>query len=240
MGHARTGLSSGRQLYELQEVDLEIDDKREQLAQVTSRIGDSQALAAARSALAAEEERLAELERGQRDGERQTEDMQAKVTALEEKLYGGRVANPKELASIQEQVKHIRQHMKEQDDNTFDIMSKADDTERKMAALRNEAADIEREWRAEQAELSSEQAELTASLAALEQRREQMAARIEAATLELYHRLRQKRQGRAVAKLERGICQGCHIALPMSELQRARMGQELVQCSSCERILYVS
>jgi len=26
----------------------------------------------------------------------------------------------------------------------------------------------------------------------------------------------------------------------MTELQRARMGEEIVQCSSCERILYVS
>jgi len=79
-----------------------------------------------------------------------------------------------------------------------------------------------------------------ASLASLEQRREDLAARIDAASLELYQDLRQKRQGRAVAKVEQGMCQGCRLVLSMTELQRARISQELVQCSSCQRILYLS
>jgi predicted nucleic acid-binding Zn-ribbon protein len=60
-------------------------------------------------------------------------------------------------------------------------------------------------------------------------------------TLSFYDALRAKHQGRAVAKVERGTCGGCRISLPMSLLQRARSGSHvMVQCSSCERILYVS
>jgi len=43
-----------------------------------------------------------------------------------------------------------------------------------------------------------------------------------------------------VVKVERGMCQGCRISLPMSVLQKARSGFDVVQCVSCERILYVS
>ncbi|MCK4696871.1 MAG: hypothetical protein KAT53_01045, partial [Dehalococcoidia bacterium] len=85
-----------------------------------------------------------------------------------------------------------------------------------------------------------QQAELGAALATLEQKGKDLAGKLDASSLELYQALRRKRHGRAVAKVEQGMCQGCRIALPMSELQRARLGQELVQCSSCERILYVS
>lgn len=233
-------MSRGRQLYELQEVDLEIDAKREALSNVMSRLGESEALAEARISLAGEEDRLADLERSQREGEREVDDLRAKAAILEEKLYGGTVSNPKELKGLQEQVASLKRRMKEGDDATLNIMTEADAVQQKVSLKRREVARIEEDWREEQASLSKEQAELSAALVTLEQKRNDLASRTDAASLELYQALRRKRQGRAVAKVEQGMCQGCRITLPMSELQRARMGQELVQCSSCERILYVS
>lgn len=233
-------MSMGRQLYELQEIDLEIDAKREALSEVMGRLGQSEVLDQARLSLAGDEERLVELERSQREQEREVEDLRAKATASEEKLYGGTVKNPKELASLQEQVVNLQRKMRERDDKTLDIMAEVDTTQQKVSLKRGEVAKIEEDWRAEQASLSQQQAELGAALATLEQKGKDLAGKLDASSLELYQALRRKRQGRAVAKVEQGMCQGCRIALPMSELQRARLGQELVQCSSCERILYVS
>jgi predicted nucleic acid-binding Zn-ribbon protein len=113
-------------------------------------------------------------------------------------------------------------------------------TQERIAGKRKEIEEIDENWRQEQSSLLREQSELMASLASMEQRRGELAARIDAASLELYQDLRQKRQGRAVAKVEQGMCQGCRLVLSMAELQRARISQELVQCSSCQRILYLS
>ncbi len=233
-------MSMGRQLYELQEIDLEIDAKREALSEVMGRLGQSEVLDQVRLSLAGDEERLVELERSQREQEREVEDLRAKATASEEKLYGGTVKNPKELASLQEQVVNLQRKMRERDDKTLDIMAEVDTMQQKVSLKRGEVAKIEEDWRAEQASLSQQQAELGAALASLEQKGKDLAGKLDASSLELYQALRRKRHGRAVAKVEQGMCQGCRIALPMSELQRARLGQELVQCSSCERILYVS
>lgn len=230
----------GRQLFELQEIDLEIDAKREALSEVMGRLGQSEVLDQARLSLAGDEERLVELERSQREQEREVEDLRAKATASEKKLYGGTVKNPKELASLQEQVVNLQRKMRERDDKTLDIMAEVDTLQQKVSLKRGEVAKIEEDWRAEQASLSQQQAELGAALATLEQKGKDLAGKLDASSLELYQALRRKRHGRAVAKVEQGMCQGCRIALPMSELQRARLGQELVQCSSCERILYVS
>lgn len=233
-------MSMGRQLYELQEIDLEIDAKREALSEVMGRLGQSEVLDQARLSLVGDEERLVELERSQREQEREVEDLRAKATASEEKLYGGTVKNPKELASLQEQVVNLQRKMRERDDKTLDIMAEVDTLQQKVSLKRGEVAKIEEDWRAEQASLSQQQAELGAALATLEQKGKDLAGKLDASSLELYQALRRKRHGRAVAKVEQGMCQGCRITLPMSELQRARLGQELVQCSSCERILYVS
>jgi len=233
-------LSKGKQLYELQEVDLEIDAKRETLTQVMGRLGESEVLDEAQLSLARDEEKLVELQRIQREVEREVEDLQAKAAVATDKLYGGTVKNPKELSSLQEQLSNFQRKIGEGDDKTLDIMSEVEAAQKDVSVKRSEVAKIEEEWQAEQASLSQEQTELSAALATLEQKRKELASKLDTVSLELYEDIRQKRQGRAVAKLERGMCQGCRIALPMSELQRARMGQELVQCGSCERVLYVS
>ena len=236
----RREVSKARQLYELQEIDLEIDAKKEALALVVSRLGESEVLAEARSSLGRDEEHLKELERSQREVEREVEDMRERIALLEEKLYGGTVKSPKELAGLQEQVEHLKRRRREQEDKLLDIMTDVDAMQRQVASKSSEVARGEEDWRIEQAALSGEQAELSNALADLDQKRSDLISRIDAANLELYQALRRKRQGRAVAKVEQGMCQGCRIVLPLNILQRARIGQELVQCSSCERILYLS
>ena len=233
-------MSNGRQLYELQEVELEIEAKRKALAAVESQLGDSGAVAEAGALLAKEQERLAELEKMQRLGEWEVEDTRSKAVQLEEKLYSGSVRNPKELISLQEQVQHLKRTRKGDEDKLLDIMEQVEAMQKQVATRRKELGRVEENWRQEQRTLSREQAELRAALASLEQKRVKIEARIDGTSLELYHDLRRKRQGRAVAKVEQGMCQGCRLVLSMTELQRARMGQELVQCSSCQRILYLS
>ncbi len=233
-------MNKGRQLYELQEVDLKVEAEREALARVESQIGESEALIEAQAVLAREQERLAELDKNQQLGEWEVEDSQSKTALLEQKLYNGSVRNHKELISLQEQVEHLKKAGRGQEDKLLDIMTEAEATQKRIADKRKEIERMEEDWRQEQSSLLREQAELRESLASLEQRRKDLMARIDAASLELYQDLRQKRQGRAVAKVEQGMCQGCRLVLSMTELQQARISQELVQCSSCQRILYLS
>ncbi len=233
-------MSKGRQLYELQEVDLEIESKREALAHIESRLGQSQVVDEARARLASEKKRLDELSASQHEGEWVVEDLRTKVATLEGKLYGGSVSNPKELAGMQEQVQHLKKRGREEEDKVLDIMTEVEASKETVAVTGREVDTLEKEWQREQAELSRERDEVTAALATLEQRRQDLVSRVDAASLKLYEELRTKRQGRAVAKVEQGMCQGCRIVLPTRELQRARGSQDLVQCGSCERILYVS
>jgi len=64
-------MSIARDLFELQEVDLEIDSSEKAVRQMTARLGESQAVLRAGSELAAEKERLEELNQQQRSLERE-------------------------------------------------------------------------------------------------------------------------------------------------------------------------
>ena len=233
-------MSKTRLLYDLQLIDLEMDARKTALTDIASRIGESEALDRARAALAEEEEHLAELERGQRERESEADDLQAKAAIAEDKLYGGNVKNPKELASLQEQLKIYQAKMKELDDKTLNIMEQIETVEQGLSVKRDDLARMEVEWQAEQESLMREQSELSTMMSEMEGKRNELGSKVETPLLDLYHTLRQKRQGKAIAKVEQGICQGCRIALPMSELQRVKTGQTIVQCGSCERILYLS
>jgi hypothetical protein len=233
-------VSKGRQLYELQEVDLEIDAKRETLSNVQSQLGQSQALDEAHATLAKDKNCFDELKASQRAGEWEVDDLRTKVAVVEEKLYGGSVKNPKELASLQEQAEYLKKRKTEEEDKLLDIMTETEAAQTNLAMISNEVESLEKSWEEEQAKLSKEQNKLSTDLANLEQKRKELSSRIDAASLRLYEELRAKKQGRAVAKVEQGMCQGCRIVLPVREMQRARGSQELVQCGSCERILYVS
>jgi len=233
-------VSKGRQLYELQEVDLAIEAKREALSNVQSRLGQSQALDEARANLATQKNCVDELNVSQRAGEWEVEDLRTKVAVVEEKLYGGSVKNPKELASLQEQAEYLKKRRREEEDRLLDIMTDAEEAQTNLAMISQEVESLEKSWKEGQAELSREQDKLSTNLANLEQRRKDLGSRIDETSLRLYEELRTKKKGRAVAKVEQGMCQGCRIVLPVRELQRARASQELVQCGNCERILYVS
>jgi predicted nucleic acid-binding Zn-ribbon protein len=122
-------------------------------------------------------------------------------------------------------------------------MTTVDNAEASLAAARTTLKQAETDWAAEQERLGRLRQEAGDELTELRERRSPQSALLDAGTLQIYDTLRAARGGRAVAKVERGTCQGCRISLPMSQLQKARggpTGANLARCSSCERILYVT
>ena len=88
--------------------------------------------------------------------------------------------------------------------------------------------------------LIEEKAILQASLAVLDKQRDELASKIKLEYLDVYDRLRTKGQSQSVVKIERGLCQGCRIALPTQVIQTARKSESLIHCPSCSRILYAT
>jgi predicted nucleic acid-binding Zn-ribbon protein len=225
-----------KQLYRLQEIDLEIESKEQALQQIARQLGENQAVVKAQNKLTVENQRLEELKRQQHSAEWEIDDLVSKITKAEDELYSGRIKNPKELTNLQHDVEVLRAKRSRLEDKALDTMDKVELTEANVAALSNEFKTVEAEWHRQQQQLSSEAEQLKTSLTDLKQKHQSLSAEIDPETVELYHKLR-KGKGRAVAKVEQGICGSCRISLPITDLQRARSG-DLVQCSSCGRILF--
>ena len=232
-------MNKAKQLYELQELDLELEAKRQTLVQVEAGIGESSVLIDARVALAQEEGRVKELAQQMKSIEADVQDMRSKTKVAVDKLYGGTVKNPKELVSLKEQVESYNKKIMGLEDKTLGLMTDMDALEKEVAAKRQQLAAVEDGWKKEQAALLKQKDDLIAMITGIEPRRSEAASNIDKAAISLYETLRKRRQGRGVSKVEQGMCQGCRIHLPVNKLQQLRTGHNLVQCS-CERILYLS
>jgi len=231
-------MSVAKQLYQLQEIDLQLEADEQTLTRLASQLGESQAVASARNRLTLENQRLEELKRQQRSHEWEIDDLTSKITAAEQKLYGGRVGNPKELASLQHEVETLKSKRTRVEDKVLEIMEQIEQAESGVVSLGKELKALESDWQSQQQRLSSEIDELKLDLNDLKHKRGTQLASIDPQAIELYDRIK-KQKGTAVAKVEQGICQGCRISLSATQLQQVRTGG-LMQCSNCGRILFLA
>ncbi len=230
-------MSVARQLYQLQELDLEIYAEEQALKQKTGQVGESEALIAARAGLASEQQRLDELKHQQHSAEWEIDDLTSKIATIDEKLYGGRIKNPKELTDLQHEGNALKAKRGQLENRVLEIMERVESTEAGVTARSRQFKQLEQEWQGQQQQLSAEIDRLKTRLAALQPERPLLLDGADPQIIGLYEKLK-KQKGQALARIEQGICRGCRISLSFNEIQQARSGN-LVQCSSCGRILYL-
>ena len=235
-----TLMTSIAELYALQETDLELASDRESLADVLSRLGDSEELEAAKAEADEKDAALRAAEKHFKEQEFEADELRKKIEPVEQKLYTGSVTIPKELADLQRELESLQRRRSELEDKALEAMDAQEQAQQAAAQAQQDVKSLDASYLAEQDELGQQQTDLESNITALEGQRTEQAEQIDADMLRLYDQLAATRQGRAVAKVQGGACQGCRISLPQNVLQRARGRGNLVQCSSCERILYVS
>ena len=230
-------MSLAGQLYKLEQIDLLLQKKRQELNNIESMLNKDEDLAAAETELSSQKKELEEARRRQKHLEWELEDLQDKVKQIEVKLYGGVTRNPKELVNLEKEMKGLKSNIMTKEDELLEFMARREELESRVKAASERFERIKREWEQRQRELEEKKKQIEAEFVKLEENRRELTQRIESGILEFYQRLKLQK-GQAVVKVERGRCQGCHITLPTSQWQKARAG-ELVQCNSCNRILYV-
>ncbi len=224
-------------LYRLQQVDLELQRKLRELTEIENQLADNKAVLAAQSKLASQKAQLEEARRKQKSCEWELEDLQNKIKQINNKLFSGKTTNPKELVNLEKEIEGLKKQVKLKEDILLGLMSEMEEMEIKVRTAAQEVERLMQEWEQKQRILSPRKREIETLLAEFEEERSGLVRQIDTKLLKIYERLKQA-SGQAVAKVERGKCQGCHITIPMSQWQRAKAG-DLIQCGSCSRILYV-
>jgi predicted nucleic acid-binding Zn-ribbon protein len=230
-------MSLAGQLYKLQQVDLELQRKQQELNEIENRLSDDKALVAAESKLASQKAQLEDTRKKQKSSEWELEDLQEKVRQINSKLYSGKTKDPKELVNLEKEVKGLKSQIRPKEDALLGLMSQVEEMEAKVKTTTEELERLKREWEQSQETLGQRKSEVETVLAKLKGDRNGLAQQIDSEVLNTYERIRLTK-GQAVVKVEGGKCQGCHITVPTSQWQKAKAG-DLIQCNSCSKILYL-
>ena len=232
-------MTTVRQLYALQEVDLDLDRVYRALGEAEEELKIEVSIENLQAALGEEQDRLQEVELQQRDNQMEIESRRERTEILETQLYDGSMTNARDLEALQQEAANVRHLLQQDEALSLELSIQVEESRSRYSSLDQQLGDIRARWESQQAELNRKVSVLRAEQGEFEKQRELLASRFDPATLQRYETLRKSKGGRAVAKVERDLCQGCRMSLPTQLRQRVKSGRQAVNCSSCGRMLFV-
>lgn len=188
-----------------------------------------------RGALEQARARRQELELRVREVDRDTEDRRARAAARERELMSGHIGSPAGLMKLRQEVDHLQEALGEAEEQELALLEDADRQDAELQAL-------ERSFDQRQAEVAGASPRLRERLDATTAELEQEEGEVRSTWDELPREWQQAierihdHHPDAVAEVNDGLCDACHVALTSSGRQALRHGAMLI-CDNCGRLL---
>lgn len=136
------------------------------------------------------------------------------------------------------EIEYCEKEIRKSEDRILDRMAESESLEQNVkaaeAALNGEKQQVEAEKQAARQRTAEDQKQLHK----LRAERDKAASGMSPSILSAYERIRKTRKGIAVAEALDGGCSACHMALRLQFFQDLRMGDRVMFCESCGRIMY--
>lgn len=158
------------------------------------------------------------------------------VAELETRLYGGAITNVRELTAIETEHSSARRNLAQVEEAIAPAQVAAEHARQQFTDLIADLEAKEKAWKTRKVELRSEKTEKGTAFNEMLQIRNDEAAQIPDDHLARYTRLFRSNRGIAIVRVDRGVCQGCAVRLPVGELTRLRAADGPIPCS-CGRAL---
>jgi len=97
---------------------------------------------------------------------------------------------------------------------------------------------IEKQFQERESELKQKEKAAQESLQGLKKKREEIIAQVPPDVRSFYDIIVQKKQGLALVKINGEICGACQLQLRPQLINEVRLGNSLIVCENCTRILY--
>ena len=231
---------SVKQLYDLQLLDWDVQERERSLAEVKERIADDSELTAIARRLKAIETQLEELGAPRRQAESAIEQHEQRMEAIDKRAFSGAITSTREMSAYEDEKAGVEQKRADEEDTLLDLLVAIEGLQAEQLQARADSERISARREEELPALHSKEDSISKELPGLYERRKEMVGEFPAQAMAVYETVRKIRDGQAVALVERGMCQACRITLPSTELQQARISQKIVQCDSCGRILVMT
>lgn len=225
-------------LIKLQHLDSRIHDARQTIAGQPQRLADTEArLADAQAALETARHRLKHCHDARRALEKDAALYQGRLTKFKDQLSA--VKTNREYTAMQHEIATAQSELGAAEEKVLERMMEADALEAEVKQGEAALAAQRRQAEAEKKELAEELATLQESLTKASESRAALLKELEPRLVALFEQVARARKGVALCSATRdGLCSVCHVRLRPAVFQQVRHNDTIVQCDSCQRILY--
>lgn len=225
-------------LYNLQEIDIEIDKLLDRSVQVDRIIADQSKIKDVEKKAAILEKKVSDLSRVIHNLENEINTILRKIKRSESDLYGGKIQNSKELQAIQDEISSLKKRKGQFEEELFEVMIAKETIEADHADVAAIKKKILHEKNEESSQLGTEKDQLSENLVKLSREKELISSQISADLREKYEKLRIKKNKLAVALVIEDACSACGASIVPAEIQKIKSPIDEYYCQICKRILY--
>lgn len=224
-------------LIRLQHLDDSAARARQAIAEMPERLAALDARVAEREqAVAAARARLEACQKARRELERQLATAQARLARYKDQLM--EVKTNKEYQAMQHEIAAAEREVRATEDRILDRMEEGEDLAKELAREDAALAAERSAVAAEKARLEREQRDLDALVTRTAGERSRLVTEISPDALALFDAVARLRKGVAVVEARDGHCSVCHVRLRPQRFLEVRRNDRIIQCESCQRILY--
>lgn len=181
------------------------------------------------------EEKTNKMQSDRRMFEKEVEASKAQLKKYEEQLY--RVQNNKEYDAISLEIDTKKAEIENLENKIIQTLEDEDELNKEHTELTEEISGLGSQHQEHQKELEEITFQTREEEARLLHEREKVSRLIDERYINLYERIRQAKDGLAVAPIRRSSCGGCFSAIPPQRIVEIREAGRLQTCEHCGRIL---
>ena len=190
----------------------------------------------AREHVASAKQRLADSQTARRAIEKEVAVHQGRLSKFREQAMA--VKTNQEYHAVQHEIAFAESEVKSLEDQILEKMLEGDDL---TAAVKSAEATLVSEQKAVDADrraLGAELGELKTSLERIRQERADLVKGLSPKVLATFELVSGRRNGVGIAEAREGICTICHVRLRPQVFNTVLRNEDIIQCDSCQRILY--
>jgi len=224
-------------LMALQKLDSAIHADERKLADEPARLKQIDGrIEQARQAVAKAKDATAVNQTARRDIEKELAVHQGRLSKYKDQSAA--VKTNQEFHAIQHEMTFAQNEIRAQEDKMLERMMEADDLARTSKAADTELASVLKAADNEKKVIAQEHAAAQGALGTLRAERAALVSTLTPSVLAVFEQVAKRRNGIGIAEAKEGICTICHVRLRPQVFLNVRRNEEIVQCDSCQRILY--
>ena len=229
-------------LLDLQDADTRADQlnhRKRNLPERSALADIERSIAGAQAVLSEASRQRDQVAAKQSEFEAELESTETRADSVSRRLYSGEVSASRELQAMAADVDSLKERASQLEDSILEVLEELEPLDRQVAEIEARLFTLQAEREGAVNALSSAESVVDSELDGVAAERERIVPRVPDQLLRVYDQLRARLGGVAVARMVGNRCDGCHLTLPATELDRIRHlpPGEMVTCDQCGRIL---